>query len=130
MVTKLVQKIPEMQKPAIQAALSPLITSFDTEINNCIAEEKTVDYQMEQLKNVFTNYDISYKLDKAIGLNTTSKATEIIGELGGTLELHSNIEDIETQSIEYKTIDDLFNAHKEALNQKHFAYNETPTRAK
>ena len=130
MVTKLVQKIPEMQKPAIQTALSPLITSFDTEINNCIAEEKTVDYQIEQLKNVSTNYDISYKFDEAIGLDTTSKATKIKGELGGTLELHSNIEEIETQTIEYKTIDDLINAHEEALNQKHFAYNETPTGAK
>ena len=85
---------------------------------------------MEQLKNVFTNYDISYKLDKAIGLDTTSKATKIKGEFGGTLELHSNIEEIETQTIEYKTIDDLINAHEEALNQKHFAYNETPTKAK
>ena len=75
-------------------------------------------------------WSIAFEIRFLIILLSWTGSAEIIGELGGTLELHSNIEDIETQSIEYKTIDDLINAHKEALNQKHFAYNETPTRAK
>ena len=131
-VTKLVQQIPSLQKPAIEGVLNPLIKSLDTEINTCINEEETIKYQQEQIKSVVTNYELDKKIDTIIGLDTTTKATEISNtDVKENLLENSNILDINSSlaTYEYENIDDLNSIQDKLISEletNHFSYDTSP----
>ena len=128
-ITKMVQQIPGLQKPAIETVLSPLIKAVDSEINECIQQDEEIKYQQEQIKNATTDYEISRRMDTMIGLDTTSKAVPNDTVASSNLEETSNISDFgsifETHTIE--NVDDLIKEQDNVISEltsNHFSYTE------
>lgn len=71
-IKKLVQRIPSLQKPAIQGIVNPLISSLDNEINSSITEIEKINYQIEEINAVRTDPATKFYIDDILSRDTTT----------------------------------------------------------
>lgn len=74
-IKKLVQKIPAMQKPAIQGIVNPLINSLDNEINSAIQDIEKINYQIDEVKSLETDINTKFFIDDILSRDVTTNSS-------------------------------------------------------